>query len=165
MIPSLHLFLVLQNRTYIYIYIKYLQNHRHQHQDIWVCCESHLLTAVEFIRAISAVLQPIAVLRVVVTGPISTCLLSAIWIVCKKNKTQTSYLTLYISIVNFGLTSKYSVLSSDVKVLLQLFSSELSTQSFTWSHLYLPGIHWPSWQVNWSGLQVRPPEPRACDWV
>lgn len=45
----------------------------------------------------------------------------------------------------------------DVKVLPQLFSSELSTQSFTWSHLYWLGIHWPSWQVNWSDPHVCPP--------
>lgn len=68
-------------------------------------------------------------------------------------------------IVNFGLISKYSVVTKfivDVKVLLQLFSSELYTQ-FTRSQLYLPGIHWPSWQVNWSGLQVRPLEPRVVN--
>lgn len=40
-----------------------------------------LCGAVKFIRSISAVLQAIAVLRVVVTGPISACLLSATWIV------------------------------------------------------------------------------------
>lgn len=34
------------------------------------------LTAVELVRAISAVLQPIAVLRVAVAGPINTRLLS-----------------------------------------------------------------------------------------
>ncbi|PWA16713.1 hypothetical protein CCH79_00017518, partial [Gambusia affinis] len=30
----------------------------------------------------------------------------------------------------------------------------LSTQSVIRSHLYLLGMHWPSWQVNWSGLQI-----------
>lgn len=45
-----------------------------------------------------------------------------------------------------------------VKALLQLSSSELSTQSLVWSHLYSLGMHWPSRQVNWSGLQVRPSE-------
>lgn len=50
-----------------------------------------------------------------------------------------------------------STFAVDVKVLLQFFSSELSTQSFTWSHSYCLGIHWPSWQVNWSDLHVCPP--------
>lgn len=58
-------------------------------------------------------------------------------------------------LVFFFLTT--STFAVDVKVLPQLFSSELSTQSFTWSHLYLLGIHWPSWQVNWSDLHVCPP--------
>lgn len=44
------------------------------------------LTAVELVRAISAVVQPIAVLGVVVAGPISTRPLSTRWIVCKKEK-------------------------------------------------------------------------------
>lgn len=57
-------------------------------------------------------------------------------------------------VVVFFTTSMFAV---DVKVLPQLFSSELSTQSFTWSHLYWLGIHWPSWQVNWSDPHVCPP--------
>lgn len=47
---------------------------------------SFILTAVKFIRPIPAVLQPIAVLGVVVTGPVSTRLLSASWVICIKNK-------------------------------------------------------------------------------
>lgn len=42
------------------------------------------LTAVEFIRSISTVLQPVAALRVIVTGPVSARLLSAAWIICSK---------------------------------------------------------------------------------
>lgn len=44
------------------------------------------LTAVELVRAVSAVLQAVAVLTVVVAGPISTRLLRTRWIVCKWKK-------------------------------------------------------------------------------
>lgn len=47
---------------------------------------SALLTAVILIRAISAVLQPIAVLGVVVAGPVTARPLSARRIVCKKER-------------------------------------------------------------------------------
>lgn len=143
--------------------------------------EPSLLTAVEFIRAVSAVLQPIAALRVVVTGPVSTRLLCTLRIVCKQKEKKHKHIRFAIMLLKwFQLntvrmhqrsvfwTVKYNMLSFsvDVNVLLQLFSSELSTQSFTRSHLYLLGMHWPSWHVNWSELQVRSPEwIRGCEWA
>lgn len=52
------------------------------------------LTAVGLVRAVSAVLQPIAVLRVVVAGPISARPLRTRWIVCNQKKKRM------ISVVN-----------------------------------------------------------------
>lgn len=46
------------------------------------------LTAVGLVRAVSAVLQPIAVLRVVVAGPISARPLRTRWIVCNFKKEE-----------------------------------------------------------------------------
>lgn len=64
--------------------------------------------AVEFIRAVSAVLQPIAALRVVVTGPISTRLLSTMWIVA----------VVLIRVVHTVLYSVTSVFAGDTLALL-----------------------------------------------
>lgn len=50
------------------------------------------LTAVELVRAISAVVQPIAALRIAVASPISTRPLSTGWIICKiKNKNKRTH--------------------------------------------------------------------------
>lgn len=49
------------------------------------------LTAVGLVRAVSAVLQPIAVLRVVVAGPISARPLRTRWIVCNFFKKEKDF--------------------------------------------------------------------------
>lgn len=55
-----------------------------------------ILTAVDFIRSIPAVLEPIAVLRVIVTGPISTRLLTAVGVICKNTELHRQQNTHYL---------------------------------------------------------------------
>lgn len=75
------------------------------------------------------------------------------------------YFVLSFVVVVFLFTTPKFLFWVDVKALLQFFSSELSTQSFIWSHLNSLGMHWPSWQVNWSEPQVRPSEGRSFKWI
>lgn len=78
----------------------------------------------------------------------------SVLIISRQQKWSTKHNVPHFLFFFCNIMSTFAV---DVKVLPQLFSSELSTQSFTWSHLYWLGIHWPSWQVNWSDLHVCPP--------